>query len=105
MYATELKSVSAPTYNIKMPTQTSIDEYVPDDNTPTNVSDLSVALVFEQNLGQIIDANRKRCDNVFFKAEVNGATAFFTNEGVTFSFLCVEQSEYMQIKMGMKENP
>lgn len=70
-----------------------------------SVSSIVVSPVFEQNMGQIIDATRKRCDNVFFKAEVNGATAFFTNEGVTFSFTDVKQSEYMQIKMGLKENP
>ncbi len=60
---------------------------------------------FEQNLGQVLDVNRNRCDNVFFKADVDGATAFFTNEGVIFVFTSVEQSEYMQIKMGIKENP
>ena len=60
---------------------------------------------FEQNLGQILDVNRNRCENVFFKADVDGATVFFTNDGVVFSFTSVEQSEYMQIKMGIKENP
>ncbi|MBR3946147.1 MAG: gliding motility-associated C-terminal domain-containing protein [Bacteroidales bacterium] len=70
-----------------------------------STSDIDENLVFEQNLGQIVDASRNRCDNVFFKTEINGATAFFTNEGVTFSFSSVELSEYMQIKMGIKENP
>lgn len=69
------------------------------------ISDIDRNPVFEQNLGQIVDASRNRCDNVFFKAEINGATAFFTNEGVTFSFSSVELSEYMQIIMGIKENP
>lgn len=69
------------------------------------VSDVVASPVFEQNKGQIIDAWRNRCDNVFFKAEINGATVFFTNEGVTFAFTSVEQSEYMQIKMGIVENP
>lgn len=70
-----------------------------------STSDIDENLVFEQNLGQIVDASRNRCNNVFFKTEINGATAFFTNEGVTFSFSSVELSEYMQIKMGIKENP
>ena len=69
------------------------------------VSNVDVSPVFEQNNGQIIDAKRNRCDNVFFKAEVNGATAFFTNEGVKLSFTSVKLSEYMKIRMGLMENP
>lgn len=69
------------------------------------VSCVVASPVFEQNMGQIVDVSRKRCDNVFFKAEINGATVFFTNEDVTFVFSSAELSEYMQIKMGIKENP
>ena len=65
----------------------------------------SQRLGFEQNMGQVLDAKRNRCDNVYFKAVMGDATAFFTNEGVTFVFAHKELSEFEQIMSGMKENP
>lgn len=60
---------------------------------------------FEKNIDQVIDDKGNLRKDVHFYTQINGATLFFTNNGLVYSFNKFQHSKADSIQLGLKQNP